>query len=190
MKLSRWGTAVVGWLKRLPRATLAITALNVIGYANEGFALNNTFKHLNFDHIYLNMTHLWIMGALVEDTIGWKGFTFCYFLSGLGGEMLWHIMDGRYSVGASGAVLGIGAMYLHTHRFFMSRNWTDIFGLFTHIFTIAIKWYIVWWFLMDIYKVTCHVDDLAAYWGHVGGFLTGAIIGMITMKHMEASKGI
>jgi len=187
MKLRVLSTEIVRRLKRLPRATLAIIALNIIGYVHEGFALNNTFEHTSFQHIYVNMCLLWILGVLVEETIGWKGFAVCYFLSGTGGKVLWHIMDGVPSAGASGAVLGIGAMYLCTHRFFRSWNRTDILGLFMYIFSIAIKWYIVWWFLMDIYKVTYHVDKLAAYWGHIGGFLTGAIIGKVTIEYMERS---
>ncbi len=89
----------------IPRATIAIIIFNIICFIYE-ISQCKASRHISFDHIHSNMAALLLFGGYVESKVGWKRFTVCYLLSGLGGHILWNIMDGRPSAGSSSAVWG------------------------------------------------------------------------------------
>lgn len=167
----------------IPRAAIAIIIFNIICFIYE-IPPCKAFRHISFDHIITNMTFLLLFGCYVESKIGWKRIAVCYLLSGLGGHILWNIMDGRPSVGASSAVWGIIGMYVCIYRYpDVSTNTDKPVGLSIAEFIIVVygvsaKWIMASAFLYDLYRAIYHTNMLAAYWAHVGGFLTGAIFGM------------
>lgn len=68
-------------------------------------------------HITLNMVVLWQLGRVVELMLGRVRFAVLYLLSALGGSVLELVLvPGQASVGASGAVCGVGAAYYVLHR--------------------------------------------------------------------------
>ena len=138
------------------------------------------------------MTLLLIFGGYVESRIGWKRFTVCYLLSRLGGHILWSLMDGRPVAGSSSAVWGIISMYICIYRYPDNSTTTDKgIGLYIAEFIIALygvggKWIMASAFLYDLYHAIYPTDNLAAYWSHVGGFLTGAIFGKFINSNIGA----
>ena len=130
------------------------------------------------------MAFLLLFGGYVESKVGWKRFAVCYLLSGLGGHLLWNIMDGRPSAGASSAVWGIIGMYVCIYRCPEHRTTPkEDVGLPIAEFIIVLygvggKWIMASAFLYDLYHAIYPTDNLAAYWSHVGGFLTGAIFSL------------
>ncbi|MET7321146.1 rhomboid family intramembrane serine protease [Streptomyces sp. NPDC005549] len=69
-------------------------------------------------HVTLNMVALWQLGRVVELMLGRVRFAALYLLSALGGSVLELVFTdpGQASVGASGAVFGVGAAYYVLHR--------------------------------------------------------------------------
>ena len=66
------------------------------------------FLHFGISHLLNNMVLLWALGSIFEKEAGKIRFLFCYFISGIGGNLLslyWNIMHDRQivSAGASGA---------------------------------------------------------------------------------------
>lgn len=176
----------------IPKATIAIIIFNIICFMNESLSPCKAFMHISVDHLNSNMTLLLIFGVYVESKIGWKRFTVCYLLSGLGGHILWSLMDGRPSAGSSSAVWGIISMYICIYRY--PENSTTIdkdVGLYIANFIIALygvsgKWIMASAFLYDLYRAIYPTDSFAAYWSHVGGFLAGAIFGMLINRNIGA----
>lgn len=68
------------------------------------------FLHWNVWHILVNMLVLVVMGRQMELVLGARRFTWLYLLTGAAGGLGWLAVSGwqgRYCVGASGAVLGV-----------------------------------------------------------------------------------
>ncbi|KAL2130320.1 hypothetical protein VTI74DRAFT_6646 [Chaetomium olivicolor] len=85
--------------------------------------LGAMFSHQSFWHLAQNVAALWFLGVRLHDDVGRGAFLATYFSSGvLGafGMLSIAVLRGRLdlaSLGASGAVYGIGAAYLWLHRF-------------------------------------------------------------------------
>ncbi|KAG7292410.1 hypothetical protein NEMBOFW57_002445 [Staphylotrichum longicolle] len=84
---------------------------------------NAMFSHQSAFHLLQNMAVLWFLGVRFHDEVGRGTFLATYFASGaLGGlgTLTWAVLKNRLdvaSLGASGAIYGIGAAYLWLHRF-------------------------------------------------------------------------
>ena len=67
------------------------------------------FLHFGISHLLNNMVLLWALGSIFEKEAGKIRFLFCYFISGIGGNLLslyWNTIHDRQivSAGASGAI--------------------------------------------------------------------------------------
>ena len=176
----------------IPKAIIAIIIFNIVCFMDESLSPSKAFRHISVDHLNSNMAALLLFGGYVESKVGWKRFAVCYLLSGLGGHILWNIMDGRPSAGASSAVWGIIGMYLYIYSYPKDSTTKDEdVGLYIANFIIALygvsaKWIMASAFLYDLYHAIYPTDNLAAYWSHVGGFLTGAIFGKFINSNIGA----
>ncbi|MCR5651412.1 MAG: rhomboid family intramembrane serine protease [Lachnospiraceae bacterium] len=70
------------------------------------------FLHANIAHLASNMIALFALGSAAEKMLGHWRYALTYFLAGIAGNLLtvfWDHLTGRfyYTVGASGAILGI-----------------------------------------------------------------------------------
>ncbi|MFA3874466.1 rhomboid family intramembrane serine protease [Streptomyces sp. MMCC 100] len=113
-------------------------------------------------HITLNMVVLWQLGRVVELMLGRVRFAFLYLLSALGGSVLELVLTdpGQSSVGASGAVFGVGAAYYVLHR----RLGADM-GRVNRFMAGLLLWLLVSaWF--------------TSWQGHLGGLLVGGALAL------------
>ncbi|MFV0196352.1 rhomboid family intramembrane serine protease [Empedobacter falsenii] len=55
--------------------------------------LTHMFMHADFTHILFNMFALWMFGSVVEQTFGPKKFITLYLLAGLGGFILFNLVN-------------------------------------------------------------------------------------------------
>jgi membrane associated rhomboid family serine protease len=124
--------------------------------------LTGAFLHVAIWHIGLNMLVLVMVGPAVEAMLGRIRFTALYLLAAIGGNVLAYIVKdtGYVSVGASGAIFGIFAAYWVLAR----RARAD---------TSAMTGTIV---INLVLSVTIAGISL---WGHIGGLITGALVGAI-----------
>lgn len=131
------------------------------------------FVHIGFAHIASNALSLYILGSRSEKYFGSPLFLFIYLVSGVGASLASVIFTDGLSAGASGAIFGImGAMLINS--FITKKSIGDFSGYFMAIFSLI---NIGTGFIMT------GVDNA----GHIGGFLTGAIISLI-YTIMEKNK--
>lgn len=120
------------------------------------------FLHAGLLHILFNMYLLWILGQMLETTLGSARFALLYFtalLWGSFGALL--LAPGAFTVGASGAVFGLmGAAAVELRSRGINPFQTDIGMLI--IFNLVLS------FVLSGISIG----------GHIGGLIGGALAGM------------
>lgn len=135
-----------------PYATIGLIAVNTIVWActSEAFLIvresvvdnwavsHNTmnpvrlvtamFLHGSLFHLLGNMLFLWIFGAAAEGRLKLWRFLTVYFGAGLAGDLLHDGIVGilhpdQFSLGASGAIMGLAGAYLYMFPFARIRVW-------------------------------------------------------------------
>jgi membrane associated rhomboid family serine protease len=133
-----------------------------------------TFLHANFLHVFGNMIFLWVFGDDIEEAIGHWRFLAFYIACGIGSGLAFVLSDPGSMielVGASGAIAGVIAAYL------MFRPCAKVTVLVS-VFPMRIRafWVIGGWAIWQLVEVASRTEDGVAYWAHVGGLATGAIL--------------
>lgn len=124
--------------------------------------ITSAFLHLSLLHIAANMLALVFVGPALEQLLGRWRFAALYLLSALGGSAAIYAFDfpRGFTAGASGAIFGLfGACVVLVRRLGLDPQWL--------IGTIVIN-----------FIVTFSVPNISKY-GHIGGFVTGALIGLV-----------
>jgi membrane associated rhomboid family serine protease len=122
------------------------------------------FLHASILHILFNMWVLMDIGPQIEELYGSARFTFICVVTGICGYLLSSFM-GKFSVGASGALLGlIGVMLAVT----TGRRSIGMQMMRNQILRWLI-YIVVWGFLFP------GIDN----WAHLGGFASGFVLGKI-----------
>jgi len=130
------------------------------------------FLHASILHILFNMWVLMDIGPQIEELYGSARFTFICVVTGVCGYLLSSFM-GKFSVGASGALLGLIGVILaittgrRSIGMQMMRN--QILRWLIYI--------VVWGFLFP------GVDN----WAHLGGFVSGFVLGKLMADRPPAS---
>lgn len=145
--------------------------------------LTSMFMHGGWLHIGSNMLFLFIFGDNVEYNFGSVKYLIFYLLCGFGSEATQIFLGGPNSpvpnLGASGAIAGVLAAYLIL--FPKAQVRTLIFlGFFGTIAAVPAIIMIGIWIVTQVISVFPLSEQAAnggvAYWAHVGGFITGAIL--------------
>ncbi|MFE0799172.1 rhomboid family intramembrane serine protease [Streptomyces sp. NPDC058812] len=113
-------------------------------------------------HIVMNMVALWQLGRVVEPMLGRVRHAVLYLLSALGGSVLELLFadPGQPSVGASGAVFGLGAAYYVLAR----RVGADMASVNRFMAFLLL------WLLLSA--------GLTSWQGHLGGLLVGGALAL------------
>lgn len=153
------------------------------------------FLHGSLFHLIGNMLYLYIFGDNVEDRLGHFAYILFYIFCGIVAAFFHYLFNPISSVptlGASGAVAGVmGAYFIFFPK---SRILTLIpIFIFFQFIEIPAVFFLLFWFIMQILygsvSITTGLQNVA-WWAHVGGFLTGAIIGLIVVFFEKIRKGI
>jgi rhomboid protease GluP len=132
--------------------------------------LTSMFLHGGIMHLFLNITGLVIAAIFVEPLLGRKNYFILYILSGLCGSVasIWWYPN-TISVGASGAIFGLyGAILgLLLTNAFPKGGKKGILLMIGIYVGINLLW-----------GLTGGIDNAA----HIGGLLSGALIGIILYK--------
>jgi membrane associated rhomboid family serine protease len=145
------------------------------------------FLHGGWLHVLSNMLYLWIFGDNVEDRLGHGRFLVFYLGAGAVAAVLQMLFDPFSNipmVGASGAIAGVMGAYFVLYPY--SRVLTVVFlVIFFDIIEIPAIFFLGVWFLLQLLS---GVGSLAfsnaagggiAFWAHIGGFIAGALIGLV-----------
>jgi membrane associated rhomboid family serine protease len=133
------------------------------------------FVHGNWMHLIGNMLFLWVFGDNVEDAMGHWRFLVFYLLCGIGAALAHVAMSASSDiplVGASGSIAGMVAAYVILHP--RVKLWVLL--LMRLPIRISALWAIGGWLLFQFANVLWSSDHATAWWAHIGGFATGALL--------------
>jgi membrane associated rhomboid family serine protease len=136
--------------------------------------ITSMFLHANFMHVFGNMVFLFVFGDDIEEVLGHWRFLGFYLACGIGAGLTFVLSDLSSTtelIGASGAIAGVISAYL------LFRPCAKVFCLLGLIpLRIRAYWVIGFWVIFQIVEVWNRTQDGVAYWAHVGGLITGAIL--------------
>jgi membrane associated rhomboid family serine protease len=146
--------------------------------------LTSMFMHVSWLHILGNMIYLFVFGDNIENSMGHVRYLIFFVVCGLGAsglEILTAVGSAVPGLGASGAIAGVLGAYLMLYP-------TSLVGTLIPITFIFIPIRLPAWVLIGFWFVLQFSDGLitlssrsvngggVAYWAHVGGFATGAVL--------------
>ena len=145
--------------------------------------LTSMFLHGGWFHLLFNMWFLWIFGNNVEDHLGKIRYLLFYLAGGVVATLA-HVAIGPDStvpiVGASGAIAAVMGAYLVW--FPDARVRTLVFVFLVFFVEIAAKWLLLAWLVSQFF-----INDSGIAWmAHVGGFVFGALIGLLIREFVAA----
>jgi membrane associated rhomboid family serine protease len=145
------------------------------------------FLHAGFWHVLGNMVYLWIFGDNVEDRLGHARYLGFYLTAGVVAAIAQVIISPFSAVpmvGASGAIAGVMGAYFVLYP--QSRVLTAVFILiFFDVVEIPAIFFLGLWFLLQLLSgvgslgVSNAAGGGTAFFAHIGGFIVGAIVGLI-----------
>jgi membrane associated rhomboid family serine protease len=145
---------------------------------------SSMFLHAGWLHILGNMIYLWVFGDNVENSMGHLRYLIFYLLCGLGAsalEIATAVDSVTPGIGASGAIAGVLGAYLMLYP--SSRIGTLIPITFIFFPLRLPAWVLIgFWFILQLFSGLVSLSQHAAtaggiaYFAHVGGFITGAIL--------------
>jgi len=121
------------------------------------------FLHYGILHLAFNMYALWILGAMLEKTVGRVQLGVVYFVAMLGGSLGALIVSpNALTVGASGAIFGLmGAVLALGRSRGISIRQSPVFGI-----------------LILNLLLTFGLSSFISVGGHIGGLIAGFLAGM------------
>ena len=143
------------------------------------------FMHAGWLHILGNMIYLWVFGDNIENSMGHFRYLIFYLICGLGAnalEIATSVGSHAPGLGASGAIAGVLGAYLMLYP--GSRVGTLIPIAFIFFPVRLPAWLLIgFWFFLQFFNglvvsLASRSVDVGgvAYWAHVGGFITGAVL--------------
>jgi rhomboid protease GluP len=147
--------------------------------------VTSCFVHAEFFHLAFNMWALWSLGRLSERLFGRWQTAAIYLLTGAGSELLSIAYHPRgLSVGASGAIFGLGGAILIGLKF---GNLSISAGERRAIFS-SLVFFVGFSFMMGLGGFSFlgggNIDNMA----HLGGFISGLIIGLPLATSLGSSR--
>ena len=140
--------------------------------------IGHMFLHGSFDHLLGNMAILFIVGYMVEETLGKRRFLAFYLLSGLGAALFDLIFNAsRFApgIGASGAISGVMAMFVALYGMRKIRFFYWVLVYFDFFYAPAII-VLPFWMANELYQHLFNHGSMVNYMAHLGGLVTGALL--------------
>ncbi len=147
--------------------------------------LISTFLHGGWMHIIGNMWFLYVFGDNVEDAMGHHIYLLFYLFASMVGMFLHALVFPTSTtplIGGSAAISGVLGAYMILYPASPIETLL-IIGIFPVIIYISAYWYLFYWALLQVVSGIVDVMSPVAYWAHVGGFITGVIVGMWIKQH-------
>ncbi len=142
------------------------------------------FLHGGIMHLLGNMVFLWFVGSLLEVGVGWRRYLPGYLVTGVCASLLFGLVYPRELgplVGASGAIAGLMGAY----GFVFARTKIKIFYSLGFYFDYAQVpgWLLFpFWVAHEFFQLYTNTGSHVAYMAHVGGLLSGGLLGFCQIK--------
>lgn len=172
---------------RMVQSALLYNYMFVLPGSGFGFEpwrlLTVALVHSSFWHLGLNMLALWMLGRSLEPLLGRVRFLALYVISALGGSVAVALLSPLTSVvGASGAIFGLFGALLVIGRH-IGANITGI------AVVIGINFALPLVFGLASLASGGSFSTMQISWqSHVGGFVAGALIGLIYARTRAVSR--
>ncbi|MAF49125.1 MAG: hypothetical protein CMM10_12750 [Rhodospirillaceae bacterium] len=142
--------------------------------------LTNSFMHVGWLHLIVNMWTLWLFGGALEERLGALRFVLFYLACGLVASLSHFAINFNSAIpalGASGAIAGILGGFALLYPRASVTLLTPIF-FFPIFFRLIAAVYMALWFAFQIVPgvATLFAPENTggvAWWAHIGGFITG-----------------
>ncbi len=151
------------------------TSMDLLAVPGGLTLVSYAFLHADFWHLAGNMIFLWVFGDNVEDALGHFRYFIFYFVCAAVSGYAFVLSDPSSDspvIGASGAVAGTLAAYLLLYP--RAKVW--ILLLFRIPLRLRVEYVLGFWVAFQIYSAVVGSDDQVAWWVHLGGLATGAIL--------------
>ncbi|WP_298441260.1 rhomboid family intramembrane serine protease [uncultured Ferrimonas sp.] len=138
--------------------------------------LSATFLHGDILHLLGNMYFLLLIGDNLEDVLGRWRYLGIYLVCGIGAGIISTVANWNseiMSVGASGAIAALFAMYLVWFRF---ASLSFMFIIYQK--KLSPVWYFAIWLVIDNLLAMLLDGQGVDYWAHLGGFAVGLAFGL------------
>ncbi len=149
------------------------------------------FLHGGWVHIVMNMWFMYIFADNVEDRMGRWRFLAFYLICGLLATAMQWFSAPRLTipvVGASGAIAGVLAAY-----YFMYPYERVIVWFFPIVVALPAVTFLGLWVIFQLWQITTsnYIEGQAdsAWWAHLGGFISGAILYRFFLRKGGAVTG-
>ncbi len=150
------------------------------------------FLHGGWLHLIGNMLYLWVFGDNIEGRLGHLKYLLLYLFMGAASQ-LFHIFSIPFSttplVGASGAIAGVLGAYfiLFPHARILTLVPLGFFITFIHLPAVI---FLGFWFILQLLNASLQGAAMGvqsvAWWAHIGGFLVGAGIGLLSKRRIKS----
>ena len=127
-----------------------------------------TFLHADFAHLFGNMYFLFILGRNLLGQYSNAKFLTVYFLSGLSGSLLSCALSSYQSLGASGAIMGLGGVLIYKVFFGKHKEYFRYVGNYLAVGLMVL-------FNLGYGLFNTGIDN----YGHFGGFFCGFLLEFI-----------
>jgi membrane associated rhomboid family serine protease len=139
------------------------------------------FLHGSWMHVIGNMWFLFIFGDNVEDYLGHFKYIVFYLLTGLlamSTQVAVDLHSTVPAVGASGAIAGILGAYFVLYPRARVLTWFFVFVLWVPAWIILGYWFVLNFLNGTATILTVQGNNMGgiAFWAHVGGFVSGALL--------------
>jgi hypothetical protein len=139
------------------------------------------FLHGSWMHVIGNVWFLYIFGDNVEDYLGHFRYLVFYILTGLI-AMVTQVMISLHStaptLGASGAIAGVLGAYFILYPRARVLTWFFVFVIWVPAWIILGYWFALQFLSGAATALSVQGQNVGgvAFWAHVGGFVSGAIL--------------
>lgn len=136
------------------------------------------FLHGNLMHLFVNCYSLANLGPLTERLSGSSRFATVYLLAAVASTSLSYVMSPAPSLGASGAVFGVGgalAMFFYRHKDELGRSSDTVLRQLGQSLMMNLMYGLF----------SSNIDN----WGHLGGLVGGAAAAFLLGPSYQVAEG-
>ncbi len=163
--------------------------------------ITNTFLHAGIMHLAGNLVFLLVIGSRVNALLGQLFTGILYFVLGILASGAFYISSMHDfpqgpALGASGAIMGMAGLFLvffpvgRIYMVFWIRfGFIALFRRYTKIFAPRGFWVLLFFIAFDILATLLGSHDGTAHWAHLGGFISGIVIGLALLLSRQVDAG-
>lgn len=146
------------------------------------------FLHGSFSHLLGNMVFLWLVGCMLEMGCGRLFYGTLYVITGIVSALAFWVIYSKSLiplVGASGAIAGLMGAF----AFLYGKKKVKIFfslGFYFGYRQIPAILLLPLWLGNEFYQLFFSGVSHVAYVAHIGGIVSGAILGLVNLKKIGA----